>query len=121
MESTLDTGVEDKYADNHSGWDVPLNAITVTLTFSSMCIAEWLLLCVSEASKLILHPLVILSMIILGSPVAFFTLGALCNSALYASYIICTGCMAWRRLSGEPMLPSRFSLGHRFGLFCNLT
>lgn len=60
-------------------------------------------------------------MIILGSPVAFFTLGSLCNSALYASYMICIGCMAYRRISGEPMLPSRFSLGHKFGLFCNLT
>ena len=59
-------------------------------------------------------------MIILGSPVAFFTLGSLCNSALYASYMLCIGCMVSRRFSGEPMPPSRFNLGKVFGLFCNL-
>ena len=64
---------------------------------------------------------IIVSMIILGSPVAFFTLGSLCNSALYASYIICIGCMAWKRIKGEPRLPSRFDLGPRLGLAINLT
>jgi len=64
--------------------------------------------------------IVVLSMIILGSPVAFFTLGSLCNSALYASYMLCISCMVSRRFSGEPMPPSRFNLGKRFGLFCNL-
>lgn len=59
-------------------------------------------------------------MIILGSPVAFFTLGSLCNSALYASYFICIACVARKRIVGEPLLPSRFSLG-RWGLFVNLT
>jgi hypothetical protein len=28
--------------------------------------------------------------------------------------------MVSRRFSGEPMPPSRFDLGKRFGLFCNL-
>lgn len=62
---------------------------------------------------------IIVSMIILGSPVAFFTLGSLCNSALYASYIICIACVARKRIVGEPLLPSQFDLG-RFGLAVNL-
>lgn len=79
------------------GWDIPLNAVAVTVGFS-----------------------VIVSMIILGSPVAFFTLTSICNSALYASYMICIASMLWRRLSGGPMPPSRFNLGRNFGLFCNV-
>ena len=63
---------------------------------------------------------IIVSMIILGSPVAFFTLGSLCNAALYASYLICIGCVAWRRITKQPLLPSRFDLG-RWGLPINLT
>lgn len=90
---------ERAYTDHlHAGWDIPLNAVTVTLACS-----------------------IIVSMIILGSPVAFFTLGSLCNSALYASYFICIGCMARRRILNEPMLPASFDLGRKFGLFCNVT
>lgn len=84
-------------ADTSVGWDIPLNAVAVTVGFS-----------------------VIVSMIILGSPVAFFTLTSICNSALYASYMICIASMLWRRLSGGPMPPSRFNLGRNFGLFCNV-
>jgi hypothetical protein len=79
------------------GWDIPLNAVTVTLLFS-----------------------ILVSLIILGSPVAFFTLGSLCNAALYASYVIVIGCVAWRRTFGEPLPASRFDLG-RAGIFINLT
>jgi amino acid transporter len=79
------------------GWDIPLNVVTVTLLFS-----------------------ILVSFIILGSPVAFFTLGSLCNSALYASYLIVIGCVAWRRTFGDPLPPSRFDLG-RAGMFVNVT
>jgi hypothetical protein len=79
------------------GWDIPLNAVTVTLLFS-----------------------ILVSFIILGSPVAFFTLGSLCNAALYASYVIVIGCVAWRRTFGDPLPPSRFSLG-RAGIYVNMT
>jgi len=78
------------------GWHVPLNAVVVTLLFS-----------------------IIVSTIILGSPVAFFTLASLCNAGLFASYLICIGCVAWRCLAGEPLLPRKFDLG-RFGLPINL-
>ncbi|KAM0723695.1 hypothetical protein Q7P37_000683 [Cladosporium fusiforme] len=78
------------------GWAIPLNAVVVSLTFS-----------------------VVLSLIILGSPVAFWTLTSLCTSSLYASYILCTACVLWRRVSEGGLPPSRFSLG-MFGLPCNL-
>lgn len=78
------------------GWDVPLNAVLVTIGFS-----------------------IIVSMIILGSPTAFWTIGNLCGVALFSSYIICIGCIAWRRIRGLPLLPSRFDLG-QFGLTINL-
>ena len=78
------------------GWDVPLNAVVVTICFS-----------------------IIISMIILSSPTAFWDIGALCGAGLFSSYIICIGCMAWRRIRGRPLLPSRFSLG-KAGLPINL-
>ncbi|KAK3698059.1 hypothetical protein LTR37_017108 [Vermiconidia calcicola] len=74
------------------GWDIPLNAVTVTIAFS-----------------------VLISMIILGSPTAFYNIGALCGVGLFSSYIICIACIAWRRIRGLPLLPCRFSLG-RAGL-----
>lgn len=79
------------------GWDVPLNAVLVTIAFS-----------------------IIVSMIILGSPTAFWTIGNICGVALFSSYMIAIGCMAWRRIRGMPLLPSRFDLG-KYGLAINLT
>ena len=79
------------------GWDIPLNAITVTLVFA-----------------------LVISFIILGSPVAVFTLSSISVSGLYSSYLICIGCVAWRRIRGQRLLPSRFSLG-KAGLPINLT
>lgn len=79
------------------GWDVPVNAVVVTVGFS-----------------------IIISMIILGSPTAFWTIGNLCGVALFSSYMICIGCVAWRRIRGLPLLPSRFDLG-KAGLTINLT
>jgi hypothetical protein len=99
---------------------VPLNAVVVTLTFSGEFVPETVQCCVAEIHPADSISTVILSMIILGSPVAFFTLGSLCQSGLYASYMICIGCMVSRRFSSEPMPPSRFNLGHSLGLFCNL-
>ncbi|KAF2171481.1 hypothetical protein M409DRAFT_18598 [Zasmidium cellare ATCC 36951] len=78
------------------GWDVPLNAVTVTLCFS-----------------------ILVSFIIIGSPVAFFTLASLCQSALYASYFIVIGCVAYRKITKQPLPPSRFDLG-KAGLAINI-
>lgn len=79
------------------GWDVPLNAALVTIAVS-----------------------ILVSMIILGSPTAFWTIGNICGVALFSSYIVAIGCIAWRRVRGMPLLPSRFDLG-RYGLAVNLT
>jgi choline transport protein len=40
-------------------------------------------------------------------------------AAMYTSYLISIGCVALKRIRGEPLLPSRFSLG-RFGLAINI-
>lgn len=62
----------------------------------------------------------LLSLINLGSAVALNSLTSLSTCALLSAYITCIGCMAWRRWTGAPLLPSRFSLG-RWGLAINLT
>lgn len=71
------------------GWDLPLNALIVTIFVS-----------------------VLLSLIIIGSPIAFNILTSLSLTALLPSYLICIGCIFWRRWRGEPFPTSgRFSLG----------
>jgi amino acid transporter len=41
------------------------------------------------------------------------------TGTLTSSYIICIGVLVWRKVSGEPLLPSRFNLGV-FGLIMNV-
>lgn len=50
---------------------------------------------------------------------AFNNLVSLTNGTLMVSYTVCIGCFVWRRLSGQPMLPSKFNMG-RLGLAINL-
>lgn len=78
------------------GWNIPLNA--VLLTFLITCL---------------------LSLINIGSTVAFNAIGSLAVSALLGTYIISFTCLIFRRLSGEPLPPRRWSLG-RAGIFINL-
>ena len=55
---------------------------------------------------------VLLSLIIIGSPIAFNILTSLSLTGLLTSYLICVGCMFWRRWKGEHFPTSgRFSLG----------
>lgn len=68
--------------------DVPLNAVLTSTAISCL-----------------------LSLINIGSTVAFNNLVSLTNGVLMVSYSVCVGCFVWRRLSGQPMLPSRFNLG----------
>lgn len=68
--------------------DVPVNAVITSLIISSL-----------------------LSLINIGSTVAFNSLVSLTNGVLMVSYSVCIGCFVWRRLSRQPMLPSRFNLG----------
>ncbi|KAF2159782.1 hypothetical protein M409DRAFT_70827 [Zasmidium cellare ATCC 36951] len=80
----------------YAGWlsavsprlDVPVNAVITSLVISSL-----------------------LSLINIGSTVAFNSLVSLTNGVLMVSYGVCIGCFVWRRLSRQPMLPSRFNLG----------
>ena len=79
------------------GYDVPVNAIIVIFIISA-----------------------ILSLINIGSPLAFSVITSLGTGTLSTSYIVCIGVVVWRKISGQPMLPSRFNMGRIFGLFVNL-
>lgn len=79
------------------GWDVPVNAIFVS----------WLVAC-------------LLSLINIGSTVAFNSISSLSISGVIASYIISIGCMTRKRILNEPMLPSKFSMGRGVGLAVNV-
>lgn len=61
----------------------------------------------------------LLSLISLGSASAFNDITSLSTCALLTAYMVCIGCMIWRRLTNAPLLPSPFSLG-RFGLAVNI-
>ncbi|KAK6819479.1 hypothetical protein PG987_015962 [Apiospora arundinis] len=76
--------------------NLPVNAIMTTLIFT-----------------------ILLSLIAIGSPVAFNTLTSLGTTAILSSYMCSIGCVTWRRLVDKPLLPSKFSLG-KWGLFINI-
>lgn len=84
------------FAGVPTGWDVPMNAIFTTFLFSSL-----------------------LSLINIGSPIALNSITSLATTSLLSSYICSVSCMVWRRWTGAPMLPSKFSLG-RYGLAINV-
>ncbi|OCK80861.1 amino acid transporter [Lepidopterella palustris CBS 459.81] len=70
------------------GWDIPLNAVLVSYIFA-----------------------VLLSLINIGSTVAFNIVTSLGTGALLSSYIVSISCVLLKRFRGEPLLPSRYSLG----------
>lgn len=76
-------------------WNLPLNAIAFSWTVN-----------------------VLLSLINIGSTIAFNVITSLAVSAMVATYVISIGCMTLKRLRGEPLLPSHFKLG-RLGLLIN--
>lgn len=78
------------------GWDIPLNAVLVTILFS--CCA---------------------ALVNIGSTVAFNQVLSLGICALLGSYFISIACIAYRRITKMPLLPSQFSLG-KWGLPLNL-
>ncbi|KAL8875393.1 MAG: hypothetical protein Q9205_003305 [Flavoplaca limonia] len=78
------------------GWNIPLNALWVSFGFG-----------------------VIIALINLGSSVALNAIVSLTISALISSYIVSIGCLVSKRLRGEAMPPSRFSLG-KHGLAINV-
>ncbi|RYO81007.1 hypothetical protein DL762_007356 [Monosporascus cannonballus] len=77
-------------------WGVPMNAIC--LTFVTTCL---------------------LSLINLGSSVAFMSVASLTTGTILGSYIVAISCCALSRIRGEPLLPSKFKLG-RAGLPINI-
>ncbi|KAK8127243.1 amino acid transporter [Apiospora sp. TS-2023a] len=77
-------------------FNLPINSIMTTLIFT-----------------------ILLTLIAIGSPVAFNTLTSLGGTAIMSSYICSIGCVLWRRITHKPLLPSKLSLG-RYGLFINL-
>ncbi|KAJ4982842.1 amino acid permease [Stagonosporopsis vannaccii] len=61
----------------------------------------------------------LLSLITLGSAVAFQQVLALGVSAMLTTYMISISCVALKRIRGEPLLPSKFNLG-KWGLPINI-
>jgi choline transport protein len=77
------------------GWDIPLNSVLVSFAIS-----------------------VLLSLINIGSTVAFNSIASLGTGALLSSYIISISCLFLKRWRNEPLLPSRFRLG-KSGIWIN--
>ncbi|KJZ69917.1 hypothetical protein HIM_10702 [Hirsutella minnesotensis 3608] len=80
----------------HPTWHVPVNAVLVTCIFSMA-----------------------LTLINIGSTTTFNAMLSLSTIALMATYLITIGCITLRRIRGEPLPSSRWSLG-RYGLPINV-
>lgn len=78
------------------GWDIPLNAVCVSFVITCL-----------------------LSLINLGSSVAFNAIVSLTVGAILSSYIISISCVALRKIRNDPLPHARWSLG-RAGLACNI-
>ncbi|MCJ1378530.1 hypothetical protein MMC17_001629 [Xylographa soralifera] len=78
------------------GWNIPLNAVMVTLLVT-----------------------VLLSLINIGSSVAFNAIGSLAITALLGSYIISISVLILRRVRNLPLPARRWTLG-RAGIFVNI-
>ncbi|KAK8092543.1 hypothetical protein PG999_014742 [Apiospora kogelbergensis] len=84
------------FAYVHPGLNLPINSITMTLVVT-----------------------ILLTLIAIGSDVALNSLTSLGTNAILSSYMCSIGCITWRRLTNQPLLPSQFSLG-RWGLAINV-
>ncbi|CZT00284.1 hypothetical protein WAI453_012659 [Rhynchosporium graminicola] len=78
------------------GWNIPLNAVLLTFAITTL-----------------------LSLINIGSTVAFNAIGSLAVSAILGTYIISFICLILRRLQRELLPPRRWSLGQA-GIFINV-
>lgn len=79
----------------HKGLKIPVNSIIFTIVYTAL-----------------------LSLINIGSTVAFNALLSLAVTALMATYVLSIGCVTLRRFRSEPLPPARWSLG-RYGLLVN--
>jgi choline transport protein len=78
------------------GTELPLNAVLLSLSIT-----------------------VILAIINIGSTAAFNSIISLLVSSLFTAYFISISCILIKRLRGEPLPPSRWSMG-RFAIPCNI-
>lgn len=60
----------------------------------------------------------ILTTVVVTALLSLINLGS--AAALLSSYLCSIGCMIWRRATGQPLLPSKFRLGPRWGLAVNV-
>ncbi|KAL1645963.1 hypothetical protein SLS61_008074 [Didymella pomorum] len=79
------------------GWDIPVNAVMSTLAVTAL-----------------------LSLINIGSAIAFNIVIALGGLGIITSNIIVISLMLRKRLNGEPLLPSKFDLGKMGGFYVNI-
>ncbi|RYP09854.1 hypothetical protein DL764_000988 [Monosporascus ibericus] len=77
-------------------WGVPMNAICLSFAVSNL-----------------------LSLINLGSSVAYMSIASLSTAAMVGAYMVAISCCALKRIRGERLLPSKFKLG-RSGLPLNI-
>ena len=78
------------------GWNIPLNAVLITFVITCL-----------------------LSLINIGSSVAFNAIGSLAVSALLGTYIISFSCLILKRVRGDVLPMRRWSLG-RAGIVVNI-
>ncbi|RVX74884.1 hypothetical protein B0A52_01161 [Exophiala mesophila] len=78
------------------GWDVPMNSIVVSFVVSCL-----------------------LSLINIGSTIALNNITSLSLVAILSSYIASIGCLFWKRITGQPLLPAKFRLPNGVGIFLN--
>lgn len=78
------------------GFDVPVNAVLVIFLVAAL-----------------------ISLVNIGSTVAFNIITSLGTGTLTTSYIVCISILIWRKVTHQEMLPTRFDLGKTFGLFVN--
>lgn len=78
------------------GWNIPLNAVLVALVVT-----------------------ILISLINIGSSVALMAITSITIGAVSSSYIITISCLIIKRLRGQPLPPSRWTLG-KYGLAINI-
>jgi amino acid transporter len=79
-----------------SRWHIPLNAVFAASAITAL-----------------------LSLIPLGSTLAFNIIASIALLSLLSTYMLSIGCVLWRRLSPKPLPPARWSLG-RWGVPVNI-
>lgn len=61
----------------------------------------------------------LLALINIGSTIALNNITSLSLVAILSSYIVSTGCVFWKRLTRQPLLPAKFTFSRPVGLFLN--